>query len=111
MERSAMMILRVTGLALAIALTATIFWAVGAASFSESFGRIIADPWGIVTLVDLYTGFIITSVLMFVIERGRPWVWLVIVPTFFLGNVVPALWMAYRAALLLQMNRRQAETG
>jgi hypothetical protein len=100
--------LAVLGLALAAALTALIIWAFFAADFWSSFGAITADPWGIVSLADLYIGFVVTSVVMFAVERGRPFVWLIIIPVFFLGNVVTALWLAWRAGLLLRLASRQA---
>jgi hypothetical protein len=101
--------LRITGFLLAAILTGTIIWAFGAASFWESFGRIIADPWGVVSLVDLYVGFIVASILIFMIERGGVIAWAVIIPTFFLGNVVTALWLAWRAPQLLALLKRQPD--
>jgi hypothetical protein len=98
-------------LALAGLLLAAIAWAAYSANFFESFGRIIADPWGIVTLIDLYLGFILISVVVHAVERGRLIAWLVIAPTFFLGNVVTALWLVWRAPRILAMVRLQAEAA
>jgi hypothetical protein len=102
---------RLIGFLLAILLGATIIWAFFLADFWASFRLITANPWGIVTLVDLYFGFIITSVLVLVVERGRSIAWLVILPTFFLGNVVPALWLAWRAALLIRLQGRVEDSA
>jgi hypothetical protein len=103
------MSLRTIALALAAALSIAIVWAGLTANFWESFGRIIADPWGIVTLLDLYIGFIVASVLIYVVERGRIIAWVVIVPMFFLGNVITALWLAWRATKLLGLVSRQPD--
>jgi hypothetical protein len=84
--------------ALAIGLTTLIIWAALSASFSQSFGLIIADPWGIVTLVDLYLGFIVISVVIYAIEPDKRIAWAMIVPLYFLGNIVTAGWLAWRGA-------------
>jgi hypothetical protein len=105
------MLIRPIAILLALALTAAIVWAFMTASFSASFGWMIRDPWGIVSLLDLYIGFVITSVLVFVIEKGRPIAWAVILPTFFLGNVVTAFWLAWRAPMLLDAASGLARRG
>ncbi len=105
------MSLRLTGIVLAAILTAAIIWAFLTASFWESFGRIIVDPWGIVTLIDLYAGFVVSSVFILAIERGRWFAWALIIPIFLLGNVVTALWLAWRAAKLAGMLSRQPEAA
>jgi hypothetical protein len=88
-------------IALGVGLAALIFWAFSAASFSESFGLISRDPWGLVTLADLYLSFLITSVLVYWVEPDRRIAWAVIVPLYFLGSVVTAFWLAWRAPVLL----------
>ncbi len=42
-------------------LAAAIVWAFGKADFWASGAQIVANPWGLVTLIDLYAGFIITG--------------------------------------------------
>jgi hypothetical protein len=82
-------------LAASLALTALIVWAFGQAPFFASFGRIAAEPWGLVSLADLYLGFLCAAVVIALAERARPVVaaaW--IVGVFFLGNVVTAIWLA-----------------
>jgi hypothetical protein len=46
-------------------LAALIVWASMNANFGESFSAITADPWGIVSLVDLYLGFLIFAAFVF----------------------------------------------
>jgi hypothetical protein len=98
-------------LALAAALTGAILWAFTAADFWESFGRIVADPWGVVSLVDLYVGFVLFAMVIYAVERGRPIAFAFILPTFLLGNVVPAVWLAYRAGRLLSASEADGPSG
>jgi hypothetical protein len=86
---------------LALTFGALILWAIGAADFWASFAAIIKDPWGIVSLADLYLGFIISAIVMALIERSwrvAPW----IVAIFFLGNLVTALWFAWKLPRLMR---------
>jgi hypothetical protein len=85
-----------------LALAAAIVWAFGKADFWASGAQIVANPWGVVTLIDLYAGFIMTGVLVAAVERWRPWSWGLMVVSFVLGNVVYALWAVFRGASLLR---------
>jgi hypothetical protein len=83
-------------------LTAAIVWAFGKADFWSSVALVTANPWGVVTLIDLYAGFIITGVIVAAIERWRPWAWGMLVVSFALGNIVFAAWGVLRGAQLLR---------
>jgi hypothetical protein len=83
-------------------LAASIVWAFGKADFWASGAAIIANPWGVVTLIDLYAGFIMTGVLVAAVERWRPWTFGLIALSFVLGNVVYAVWAVLRGAALLR---------
>jgi hypothetical protein len=83
-------------------LAAAIVWAFGKADFWASVAQITANPWGVVTLIDLYAGFIMTGVLVAGLERWRPWAWGLMAISFALGNVVYALWAVVRGASLLR---------
>jgi hypothetical protein len=85
----------------ALALTAAIFWALGRASMFESFGKIIADPWGVVTLIDLYAGFLAISVVIAVAEPKRSIAAIAIILTPFLGSVMPLIWLIARLPLII----------
>ena len=79
-----------------LVLLASIFWAGGQANILSEGAAIMAMPWGVVTLLDLYTGFILFSLIIWICEP-RKWVamcW--IAPVFVLGNIVPALWLVLR---------------
>lgn len=76
--------------------------AIGYAFLAGDFGRegavIGGLPWGIVSLVDLYTGFILFSVWVVYRERSRPIAALWVVLTMVLGNFTVAayvLWTTY----------------
>ncbi|MEI8146160.1 MAG: hypothetical protein WCH83_11915 [Alphaproteobacteria bacterium] len=85
---------------MAAVLTGTILWAFTAASFGASFAAITGDPWGVVTLVDLYLGFLVAAALIWWVE-GPGWrAALIALSIFFLGNVVTAIWAAWRLPML-----------
>ena len=85
-----------------LVLTAAIIWALGKADFFASGAAIIANPWGLVTLIDLYAGFIFTGVIIAAIERWKPWAFALLVSSLVLGNVVYAAWAVWRGASELQ---------
>jgi hypothetical protein len=85
-----------------IALSIAIVWAFGKADFWASAVQVTANPWGLVTLIDLYAGFIITGVIIAAIERWRPWAWGMLGMALVLGNVVYALWGVARGAQALR---------
>jgi hypothetical protein len=74
----------------ALALTAAIFWALGRASMFESFGKIISDPWGVVTLM-----------VIAVAEPKRIISAITIILTPFLGSVAPLIWLIARLPLII----------
>lgn len=86
---------RVALAAAALVLAALIVRAMAQASFGASFAAIAADPWGLVTLVDLYLGFLFAAAVVALVERplaAAGW----IVALLVLGNVVSAVWLALR---------------
>lgn len=91
-----MILVRGLMIAGAVLLSGVIVWAGMSAPFWASFATISAMPWGVVTLVDLYLGFVCAAVLVFMLERERMMALLVIALIFVLGNVVMALWLAWR---------------
>jgi hypothetical protein len=83
-------------------LAGAIAWASGKAEFWASGAAILANPWGLVTLIDLYAGFIISGILVAAVERWKPWAWGLLAVSLVLGNVVYALWAVVRGAALLR---------
>lgn len=78
------------GLALMIALCV---WAGMRANFIEGLARLLRDPWGFVTLVDLYFGFAIVLAWIGWRERsiGRTALWAVLICG--LGNIATAAYL------------------
>ena len=96
-----MTLVRIALVAAALVLGWLILRAMGLADFFASFARIGADPWGLVSLVDLYLGFAILAVIIAAVERRLPALaW--IVGLFVLGNLLGAVWFAWRLPMLFQ---------
>lgn len=95
-----MLALRAVVAIAAAILVATIIWAFGERPFGESFAVISADPWGIVTLIDLYLGFGLFAIVIAVTERRLLPAAIWIVPLFLLGNAVAAAWLIFRLGRL-----------
>ena len=86
---------RIASLLFAAILAIAIIWAMGQKPIGESFSQMVRDPWGIVTLIDLYWGFIAFALIVAWFEK--PWVaGLLFVLLCVLGNVVSMLWLAFR---------------
>ncbi|MEO0497130.1 MAG: hypothetical protein AAF141_07125 [Pseudomonadota bacterium] len=81
------------GLILAVA----IFWAFGVEPFWDGVEVVTSSPWGQVTLIDLYLGFVLHAVLIFIFERDTLQKLIWVLPIFFLGNVWTAIWFVLRA--------------
>ncbi len=64
--------------------------------FLDQFGVVATLPWGIVSLADLYIGFVFFSVIVFLTERSWVVAALWAVPIFFLGNIWAAVWLFIR---------------
>jgi hypothetical protein len=90
-----MALVRSVLLIFALAFAALIVWAIQTGDFWVEGSWLTSNPWGIVSLSDLYLGFLATAVIMYLLERpGARWFWIVPLP--FLGNVWTLLWLAYR---------------
>ena len=74
-----------------LAMTAVLIYGFSAGDFGADGGELLANPWGIVSLVDLYTGFILFSAWIVYRERslGRSIVWvaLMMVLGWFTGSL------------------------
>ena len=71
-----------------------IVWANFQSNFFENAGIVASTPWGIVTLVDLYIGFLFIGLWIIFREKGiSRIIWLV--GLFFLGNLTTALYIIY----------------
>ena len=75
-----------------VSMAGVIIWAQGEVSIFDSL--IVGMPWGVVSLVDLYSGFTLFSIWIFYKERVIP----AVVWTFFvmtLGSFTIALYVIY----------------
>lgn len=86
---------------LGLALLGLVIWAFSAkpelhGAFLDQFAVVTTLPWGIVSLADLYIGFLFFAVIIFLTERS----WLVAAlwaaPILILGNIWAALWLVIR---------------
>jgi len=74
-----------------IAMSAVLFYGFTAGNFGEDGGKIIRNPWGIVSLVDLYTGFTLFSAWIVYREESKAlsiiWVFLMMILGFFTASL------------------------
>lgn len=74
-----------------IAMTGALVYGFTAGNFSLDGGEIIQNPWGIVSLVDLYTGFTLFSAWIVFREKASAsslvWVLLMMVLGFFTASI------------------------
>lgn len=77
------------------AFAALIIWAMLYGNFAEAGQWLTTDPWGIVTLADLYFGFAMFAVIIALFERNiKAALWIIPIP--FLGNVWVVVWFIWR---------------
>ena len=91
-----MKILRISIAIMALGLAGLIVVAVADGSFSEAGRWLTSEPWGLVTLADLYLGFVLAAIVIWLCE-ARPLtalVWILPIPV--LGNVWTVLWFLIR---------------
>ncbi|WP_273144467.1 hypothetical protein [Oceanicaulis alexandrii] len=95
----------------AIALAAAIVWAsiTAGQSLSEAVGWLVSEPWGVVSLVDLYLGFVLLAILIWVFEPNKLIALAFILPLPVLGNVWSAVWVAWRLGHALARTRQPAD--
>lgn len=77
-------------------LLATIIVAGSQDSVLAGLRRLLADPWGLVTLLDLSVGLLFVAAWIGVIEPRPPWAAAWIVSLFVLGNVVTLVFLLCR---------------
>jgi hypothetical protein len=86
---------------LGLALLGLVIWAAVSmtdlhGTFLDQFGVVTTLPWGIVTLVDLYIGFVFFAAIIFLTERSWVVAALWAAPVFILGNIWAAIWLVIR---------------
>jgi hypothetical protein len=90
---------RIFLLLLSLALSGLIAWAMLTGNFSAEGAWLVSNAWGIVSLADLYVGFLITSLVIACFEKPKAAAfWIIPIP--FLGNVWTLVWLALRLPAL-----------
>jgi len=75
-------------------------------SFLDQFGVVTTLPWGIGALADLYIGFALFAVIVFLAERSWLNALLWALPIFVVGNIWTAVWLVARLpSLARRLNR------
>lgn len=88
----------------AAALAVLIAWAAVAGDFAAAGRWLTSDPWGLVTLADLYFGFLLSAIVIAAVERRwTALLWIAPIPV--LGNVWTAIWFILRLPALLKRIR------
>ncbi len=99
-----MTLIRILSLLGGLILAASIVWAMGVweGSFGDAIAWLTSESWGVVSLIDLYLGFFFIAVFIWVLEPNKAIALAFIVPLPFIGNVWPAVWIAWRLAHVLR---------
>ncbi len=78
-----------------IAMSAAIGYALLTGDFAREGAALTAMPWGIVSLVDLYTGFALFALWVLYREAARPVAWIWVVLILVLGNLATAAYVLW----------------
>jgi hypothetical protein len=96
--------------ALGLAFAALIVWAAQTGNFRIEGAWLISNPWGIVSLADLYLGFLISAAIIALSEKPKTAL-LWIAPLPFLGNVWTVAWLVWRLPALRRRLAGAAENS
>jgi len=91
-----LIILRIVLGSLALVLIWLIWRALADGSFAEVGIWLTSHPWGIVSLVDLYSGFLLAALFIWLFETNKVKACLWIAPIPILGNVWTLAWVIWR---------------
>jgi energy-converting hydrogenase Eha subunit H len=86
----------------ALVMIGAIVWAFGLAPFWPSVAEMMRNPWGVVTVIDLYLGFLVFAIVIARFETNRAIAVAMIAALPLLGNVVSLAWLAWRGLALLR---------
>ena len=85
--------LKVVLIFLGVVFISLIFWAMGMKPLSESADLLLKDPWGIVTLADLYLGFFIFILFIFKSASNKAYALLWSISLLVLGNIISVIYL------------------
>lgn len=93
---------RILSAVLGLAFASSIVWGfVTGGSVVPVLTLMLAEPWGVVTLADLYLGFVLVAGLVILLERQKRTGVLWGIAVILLGNVVTAAWIVLRLPAVL----------
>lgn len=97
--------------ALGAIMLALIVWAWNAGHFLREVEVLLALPWGVATLVDLYVSFTLIAVVILMVERSllRAALWIAPIP--FLGSLWAAVWFVVRLPAIVERLRARPDPG
>jgi hypothetical protein len=91
-----LMALRILALAFFFTLLGGIIWAAAASNLSDGMSHLLADRWGVVTLIDIYGGALFVAAWMKLHERNLL-VWLLLIAGLIgLGHLTTLGYLVYR---------------
>ncbi len=92
-----------------LAFGALIVWAIRTGDFWTAGSWLTSDPWGVVTLSDLYLGFLLSALVIAAFEPPlKAAFWILPIP--FLGNVWTVVWFVINLPRLYSSGRRLASS-
>lgn len=93
--------------AMGLGFAALIIYAIVDGSFFEAGSWLTSEPWGMVTLADLYLGFVLSASVIWWFERTpiKRLLWILPIP--FLGNVWTVIWFILRLSHLRERLTRR----
>jgi|SRR5690554_1676100 len=80
-----------------VAMSAVLVYGFGAGDFFSDGAKILENPWGIVSLVDLYTGFVLFSLWIIYREKNIFAIFIWVLAMMILGFFTGALYVLYAA--------------
>ena len=92
---------RIAGVGAFLFLFFSVIWASAREPLFEGIRVVAGDVWGMVNLVDIYLGFCVFSVLVWLVETDKRVALACIASIFFLGNLTSTLWLAVRLHKIL----------
>jgi len=87
---------------LAIGFACCIYWAFLQKPISESGSLLLNDPWGLVTLVDLYLGFFMFTIFMYLTNTKKISLIIWIPSLMILGNITALVYLVVHYKKLVQ---------
>jgi len=96
--------------ALAAGFAICIYWAFTQKPISESGVLLLADPWGVVTLTDLYIGFILFAMFMFFTVPKKSFLLIWVPALMILGNITALVYILFYYSKLVKIFEVQNES-